>query len=411
LCHRLDEQYAHSIYSETGEEFILRKTLAIARLSIGILSLLVSLLAVLPAPTTRLWMLAIGVTEWGHLLVLIALVPLLPGWRGSKMGRIGAGAGIAAALLAFTPIFRSIPVARRLPAQLSNAFGEVPVRANTNALTRSTPLSVRDLILGTPLSPVSQKQLVYVVRDNRSLTLDLFQGSGEHPPAPCVVVIHGGSWQSGDSAQLAPLNSYLAARGYTVAAINYRLGPENPFPVALEDVQAAIAYLKANAVALKLIPHSFTLLGRSAGGQLALLAAYLAHDPTIRGVVSLYGPTDLVYSYAHPENPAVIDSRGVLEAYLGGNPDQRMSQYEAASPINFIGDDTPPTLLIHGGRDELVSRVQSERLAGALERSGRRHLLLILPWATHGCDFNFSGPCGQISTFAIERFLAQVSSI
>jgi dipeptidyl aminopeptidase/acylaminoacyl peptidase len=96
-----------------------------------------------------------------------------------------------------------------------------------------------------------------------------------------------------------------------------------------------------------------------------------------------------------------------MEAYLGGNPDRVMSQYNAASPINFIGDDTPPTLLIHGGRDELVSPVQSERLAGALERAGRRHLLLILPWATHGCDFNFSGPCGQISTFAIERFLAQ----
>ena len=97
-------------------------------------------------------MLAIGVTEWGHVLALIALVPLFPGWRGSKIGRIGAVAGIAAAVLALSPIFRSIPISHRLPAQLTSAFGEVPVRANTGALTESTPLSVRDLLFGVSLA-------------------------------------------------------------------------------------------------------------------------------------------------------------------------------------------------------------------------------------------------------------------
>jgi acetyl esterase/lipase len=355
-------------------------------------------------------MLAIGVTEWGHVLALISLMPLLPGWRGSKLGRIAAVAGISAALLSLTPLLRSIPVARRLPAQLNNAFGEAPLMAGADSQTRTTLLSARDLIFGVSLPSVSRKTFVYVLRNNESLTLDLYQGSGEHAPTPCVVVIHGGSWQSGDNMQLAPLNSYLAARGYTVASINYSMGPEHPFPAALEDVQAAIAYLKANAVELGLDAQHFVLLGRSAGGQLALLTAYTAHDPSIRGVVSLYAPADLIYAYAHPANPMVFDSRGVLEAYLGGKPDQVRSQYDAASPINFIGEDTPPTLLIHGGRDELVSPVQSERLAGALERAGRPSLLVILPWATHGCDFNFSGPCGQISTFAIERFLKAATS-
>jgi len=354
-------------------------------------------------------MLAIGVTEWGHVLAFISLVPLLPGWRGSKMGRIAAIAGIAAALLSLTPLLRSIALARSLPAQLNNAFGEAPLMAGADSQARSTPLSARDLIFGVSLPPVNKKTLVYVVRDKESLTLDLYQGPGKSASTPCVVVIHGGSWQSGDSMQLAPLNSYLAARGYTVASINYSMGPEHTFPAALEDTQAAIAYLKTNAVELGLDAQHLVLLGRSAGGQLALLTAYTAHDPSIRGVVSLYGPADLIYAYSHPANPMVYDSRGVLEAYLGGNPDQVRSQYDAASPINFIADDTPPTLLIHGGRDELVSPVQSERLAGALERAGKQHLLVILPWATHGCDFNFSGPCGQISTFAVERFIKAVT--
>lgn len=355
-------------------------------------------------------MLAIGVTEWGHFLALIALAPLLPGWRGSKMGRIAAAAGIAAALLALTPLLRSIAVARSLPTQLNNAFGEASSMTGNDSQARSTPLSARDLILGVPLPPVNKKTLVYAMRDNESLTLDLFQGLGEHAPTPCVVVIHGGSWQSGDSTELDPLDSYLATRSYTVASINYSMGQKHIFPAALEDVRAAIAYLKGNAAGLGLDARHFVLLGRSAGGQLALLAVYTSHDPSIRGVISLYGPADLIYAYAHPANPMVIDSRGVLEAYLGGTPDEVRPQYDAASPINFIADDTPPTLLIHGGRDELVSPVQSERLARALERAGRPSLLVLLPWATHGCDFNFNGPCGQISTFAVERFLKAVTS-
>jgi acetyl esterase/lipase len=74
-----------------------------------------------------------------------------------------------------------------------------------------------------------------------------------------------------------------------------------------------------------------------------------------------------------------------------------------------VNSTTPPTLLIHGGRDELIGEEQSERLAVRLAAYGRQQFLLALPWATHGCDINFSGPCGQLSTYAIERFIAAVT--
>jgi acetyl esterase/lipase len=151
------------------------------------------------------------------------------------------------------------------------------------------------------------------------------------------------------------------------------------------------------------------LLGRSAGGQLALSVAYADPDPAIRGVVSFYAPTDMKYSYEHPSNPWVLDSRAVLEAYLGGNPAQASGTYEAASPIRFVSAGTVPTLLVHGGRDELVFPVQSERLAVRLAQAQRPHYVLRLPWATHGCDVHFNGPCGQISTYAVERFLSAVT--
>ena len=74
--------------------------------------------------------------------------------------------------------------------------------------------------------------------------------------------------------------------------------------------------------------------------------------------------------------------------------------------VDWGNPNAPPLLLIHGGRDELVFAEQSRRLAGRLDQAHARHLLLELPWATHGCDANPAGPGGQITTWAVERFLA-----
>ena len=65
----------------------------------------------------------------------------------------------------------------------------------------------------------------------------------------------------------------------------------------------------------------------------------------------------------------------------------------------------PPTLLVHGLRDSVVPPDQSELLATRLEQAHVRHVLVKLPWASHACDQNFGGPCGQITTYAVERFL------
>ncbi|HMQ34275.1 MAG TPA: alpha/beta hydrolase [Chloroflexaceae bacterium] len=377
---------------------------AAARLGWGALSLALALLAVFRAPTYLLWQVAVLVTEWGHALALLALAPLLPGWRRTAPGRLGAALGVGAALLALSPLARAVGPARALPERLEAAFGLAPA-----PLGRPAPLVARDVLRGVPLPALAPERLFYAGGAGQELGLDYYRPSGASGPAPLVVVIHGGSWQSGDSAQLAPLNRYLAGRGYAVAAISYRLAPAWPFPAARDDVLAAVAFLKGRAAALGLDPARIVLLGRSAGGQLALLAAYSAGDPAILGAVSFYGPTDMVYGYENPSNPLVIDSRGVLEAYLDGTPATAPAAYAAASPIAFVGPAAPPTLLVHGGRDELVTPRQSERLAARLEEAGRPHLLLALPWATHGADFNLSGPFGQLSTYAVEHFLAAVT--
>ncbi|HJN46346.1 MAG TPA: prolyl oligopeptidase family serine peptidase, partial [Vicinamibacterales bacterium] len=135
---------------------------------------------------------------------------------------------------------------------------------------------------------------------------------------------------------------------------------------------------------------------------------YTLRDPAIKGVVSYYGPVALRWGYANPAKRSIIDSSGVLDAYLGGSPDVFGAQYDAASPLSHVGHRTPPTLLINGLRDELVSPFHGEFLSDRLMRSKVPHLYLRLPWAVHGCDYLFNGPCGQITTYAVERFLSEV---
>lgn len=360
-----------------------------------------ALLAVFQAPLYLLWQVAILITEWGYVLALLALGPLWPGWRRTWQGRVGGALGLGAVVLALSPLARALPVARDLPGQLAAAFGPLP-----EAPAPRAPLDAAALLRGVPYVPVAPRSLIYQRVAGRELRLDFYPAQGRSA-APCVIVIHGGSWQSGDSTQLAPLNSYLAGKGYAVAAITYRLSPEWTFPAARDDVLAAVAFLKANAADLDIDATRLALLGRSAGGQLALLAGYTAGDPAIRGVVSFYGPTDMLYGYTNPRNPWVIDSREVLRTYLGGPPEQQTAAYEAASPLRFVAG-APPTLLIHGDRDELVSAAESRRLAEALAAAGRPNLLLRLPWATHGADFSFNGPSGQLSTYAVDYFLRAV---
>lgn len=377
------------------------------RFIFGALCAGLSALTVVEAPTSLLWLAALGVTEWGYWLAPLPLLTWLPGWNRSWTGQAGAWLGLAAALLLTTPLLRTAVLVQNLSGELPPFISIAEPRSLDGAPPRSTPIVLTDLLLGVSSPDIITREVVYATNGGQPLAFDLYQPVGA-TQAPGVIIVHGGSWQHGDRAELTALNRYLAARGYVVAAVSYRFAPTWPFPAARDDVREAAAFLKAHAGEYGLDPHRLALLGRSAGGQIALSLAYTATDPDIRGVVSFYAPADMKYGYEHPSNPWVLDSCDVLEAYLGGNPAQAPATYEAASPIRFVSSHTVPTLLIHGGRDELVFPAQSERLAARLAQAQRPHYFLRLPWATHGCDVHFSGPCGQISTYVIERFLAAV---
>jgi len=222
--------------------------------------------------------------------------------------------------------------------------------------------------------------------------------------------VHGGSWCAGNSQQLPELNSYLANAGYSVATINYRLVPAYKSPAPVEDVHAALNYLRLNAAELSVDTNNFVLLGRSAGGQIVLVAAYTLHEPGLKGVIDIYGPADMVWGYVHPANPWVLNSCKLMEDYLGGTYAQVPQNYIAASGTEVINTLSVPTLIIHGQNDPLVAFEHSVRLNKKLQEHGVKHFLLALRCATHGCDFKLTVPSGQLSTYAIERFMSYVTT-
>lgn len=379
------------------------------RLFGGCVFLALAALTVLGAPNQFLWKLCVAATEGGHWLAISALVPAIPWWGRGRLGRLGGLLSLGAATLFGLPLYHASQINRQLPAMIDTTFGtEQRTRGRFAEDLRSEPLVLFDLVSPVQSRPVRLEERVFSTIDGEELTLDIYKPGYNHEPVPGLLVVHGGSWQSGHSKEFIALNAYLAARDYIVVSINYRLAPKWKFPAGRDDVLSAIAFLKVYGHEFGLDPTRIALLGRSAGGQLALLAAYTANEPAIRGVVSIYGPTDLKFGYDQPAPKGLLDTRGVLESYLGGPPANADEAYFAASPINFVDGSSPPTLLIHGLHDGHVSPEESARLEARLAQSKVKNLFVRLPWATHACDWSFNGPCGQITTYAVERFLERV---
>lgn len=379
----------------------------------GVVFLALASLTALPAPHYMLWTASVAATEWGYWLAFAALLPLIPTRAQRVFGKMGALFSLCAIGLFLLPVARATQMNTELPAAFNARFGaERRERTEYADAARAEPLVFSELLKPVKSPPVRFEERVFGAFDGQNLTLDIYRPGYVHDAIPAVIVVHGGTWQDGDNSEFVAVNAYLAARDYVVAAINYRLAPRWRFPAARDDVLSALAYLKVHADDFGVDARRIALLGRSAGGQLALLAAYTAQDPSVRGVISLYGPSDLRFAYDHPSPAALRDTRSVLEAYLGGAPGSSGEDtYFAASPINFVNSSSPPTLLIHGMRDAIVSPAESARLESRLEQERVKHLFIRLPWATHGCDKSFGGPCGQIATYAIERFLDGVMTV
>jgi acetyl esterase/lipase len=288
-----------------------------------------------------------------------------------------------------------------------------------------------------PGSVMMYRDLVYAAIDGfRPLTLDLYQTppKAKAPPRPLIVFVHAGGWATGDARHLPGFADFpstlaaLAAKGYVVATVNYRLSGEAHFPAPVQDVKSAIRWLRGHAADYNIDATRVMAWGAEAGGQVAAMvgtscgvnalepAADAKSKPTlasdcVQGVVDWYGPADLASwdtGGAHPSEPGAPTRLG---AYLGCEAaDCAPGLVRAASPHSYISSLTPPFLIQHGSADTNVPPDQSQKLNDALRDQHVPADILIYPGV--GQDFSTNGvpdPAANAKALAdMEDFIAKI---
>lgn len=376
------------------------------RLILTIFFFLLSLLNFFPVPSKETWYAGILVPEYPWIFILAMILLIVWSYKKIKYRSFCIGLGLITFCILWNPIIRAYSIGSNLEERLQNAYGVE--KFNLGGFHQQKPFSFWQMLSGNGAKKISFTTYHYATNGGEELTLN-FSPSAVEGIRPCLLVVHGGSWKRGDNSEIAAVNNYFANAGYQVATINYRLAPKFHSPAPQEDVHSAFSWLRMHSAELKIDTNNFVLLGRSAGGQIVLTSAYTANESGLKGVVAFYGPNDMLWSYDHWDNPLIMDSRMVERDFLGGSPQQVPERYIAESPIMHVTSNTVPTLLVHGKIDAHVHYEQSMRLKKVLDEHHVKNLLLTLPWATHGCEYNLNGPSGQLSIYCVERFMYAVT--
>ena len=337
-----------------------------------------------------------------HILLLTLVAVIL--WRvGARRGARGAQV-----LFGFTAL-------------LTFVMAVLPAWSNWREARRlSVPLSLQEYLVNfrrwNTGAPVKDRTVVFgTASDGSKLDLDVW-GTGQGttgPLRPAILMVHGGGWKFGTRSSTPRWNLWLNELGYEVFDVEYRMPPPVRWLEEVGDVKAALGWISAHAAEYHVDPARISIMGGSAGGNLAMLAAYSVNDSTlppsldvprvaVKTVVNFYGPSDMTLIYR--ECPS-RDVPPAMEEYIGGSPEQVPERYRALSPITHVGAGTPPTITFLGTLDRLVLENQATLLDEAMKKAGTSHELYLLPANDHAFDLNWGGFATQIARAKIRDFL------
>lgn len=220
---------------------------------------------------------------------------------------------------------------------------------------------------------------------NSQQIMDVHLPAGRSASATKVLImIHGGGWSTGDKADFYAYVDSMKKRqpDYAIINVNYRLANSpDLFPAQEMDIQDAVEFIYNKRNEYR-ISDKFVLVGASAGGHLALLQGYKNTVPVKpKAIIDFFGPTDLVEMYNNPPNPLV---QPLLFGVIGGTPTTQSLIYQISSPLNYVTNQSAPTLILHGGLDIVVAPSQSVLLNNKLATVGVPHQYYFYPTEGHG---------------------------
>lgn len=338
-----------------------------------------------------------------HLLVfaVVALGLGLLAWRlGTRLATVVFG--LVAGLSSFLALWPSVAMwqfARR---------ENVPLSLGTY-LTHATHLDVG--------GPQIERTVVYgTAADGTKLMLDVWLSDVASGGSlrPAVVKVHGGGWTGGSRSQAIDWNKWLNQLGYHVFDVEYRMPPPERWKDEVGDVKCALGWVATSAPKYRIDPERISIIGNSAGGNLAMLAAYSMGDPRLppscdgpmvraKCVVNLYGPADLTLFYG--SSGSLKGIQDVLRQYIGGSPSQYPDRYRVVSPVSYVGGKTPPTLTLLGTSDHIIPTDQARGLDQAFMRAGVMYETYLLPGSDHGFEVNWGSFGAQFAREKIKAFL------
>jgi acetyl esterase/lipase len=383
-------------------------------LAVALILALLAAFIYVPAPHVFLLPLAVGAPEVSPLLAAVSAlvcVAALALVRASRVARYAALVAGIAAVMSASPLLRTWSTIARFDEAMTTALGPSAPGFRPSGIrfrVRPSPFSVGDFVRGyreDAAVHVDRLQIPNAAKTPAGLVVYRLR---ERRHGPVIVQIHGGSWQRGAPEDDGAVARVLASRGYVVFAIDYRHAPTARWPAQIDDVRAALTWVREHAAHHGGDASQIVLLGRSAGAHLALLAAYAERTLDIRGVVAWYGPVDLANGWRNPPSPDPLHVRAILETLIGGTPAERPDAYRAASPLTHVSQTSPATLLLYGTRDHIVEARFGRALHARLRAAGATSILLELPWAEHAFDLIPAGLSGQLALYYTEEFLAAV---
>lgn len=247
-----------------------------------------------------------------------------------------------------------------------------------------------------------ERDIAYVPEGDEAQRLDLYLPEAvPEKPLPLIVHIHGGGWRAGNKFPCPVVG--MVFQGYVVASVEYRFSQVAVFPAQIQDCQAAIRWLRANAARYHIDPDRVGVVGGSAGGHLSALVGTSGgtgvfppiggnegQSDRVQAVCDIYGPADfttVVKQAAEDTNVEnIFEFNSPKDPYssLIGVPLETTEKSRAVSPVTYISEDDPPVLILHGTHDALVPYAQNVQFAEALKAKGVPVWLQTLPGSGHG---------------------------